>query len=372
MLDLHLSYRDTPRLLQLLAQWDAQVSAEPPLVRRRWTNVTLWPAARSATVAGSTGIEGNPLTAAEVDQVLGGTQVDARPADIQEVVNYNSALDLANRVVLRPDFEWSQELLHRLNGAVMDGLEDDEHGEYRQQPVTVGGIYTPPAYERLPTLMAQLVDWLRSEEDCHPLIRAGLTHLNVVSIHPWLNGNGRTARVAGSLMMMRCGVGAPELLNVESVIRADTERYAHVLQTTHGHTYDPENHSATEWLEYFAEICVGRLAFQNRLTEALQSDIGLLTMEVEGPQTPERLMVLLVARLAPIRTTSLAATLALSPARLRAMVAAMVREGWLVAEGDRRGRRYGPGPRLLALPMLTPELMDRFRSGESAPDEAGQ
>jgi Fic family protein len=362
MLELHLAYQQTPHLRDLLAQWDAQVAAEGPIVQHRWTNIALWPSARSATVAGSTGIEGNPLTASQVDEVLAGGSVDARPVDIREVLNYNRALDLANRAALRPDFEWSLELLHRLNAVVMEGLEDDERGEYRQGPVTVGEIFSPPEHQRLPALMSQLVEWLRGGDDAHPLIRAALTHLNVVSIHPWLNGNGRTARVAGSLMLMRCGVGAPELLNIESEIRANRERYAAVLQATHGPTYHPHDHSATEWLEYFAEICVNRMEVRNRLTAALPSDMGLLLFELEGTPRSEQWPIILVsARLAPVRTSRMAELLGLSPARTRAMLAEMAGTGWLEPLGERRGRRYGPGRRLLALPLRTPELMDRLR-----------
>jgi Fic family protein len=366
MPELHLSYQDTPRLQELLAEWDAHVAAEGPIVQHRWTNIALWPAARSATVAGSTGIEGNPLTAIQVDEVLAGGSVDATSADIRDVMNYNGALDLANRAALRPDFEWSQELLRRLNAAVIQGLEDDERGEYRRQAVIVGGIFAPPAHDRLPALMSQLVDWLRSENSAHPLIRAGLTHLNVVSIHPWLNGNGRTARVAGSLMLMRCGIGSPELLNVESDIRANPHRYMSILQTTHGATYDPEEHSATEWLEYFAEICVNRVEIRNRLTAALPGDLGLLFMELEGtPSSDDWPVILMSARLAPVRTTSMAEMLELSPGRVRAMLRAMAREGWLEPVGERRGRRYRAGRRLLDLPLRVPELMDRLR-GDSA------
>jgi len=371
MPELHLSYRETLRLLGLLAAWDAQSAAEGPIVRHRWTNIGLWPVARSATVAGSTGIEGNSLTAAQVDQVLGGGSVQARSVDIREVLNYNSALDLANAAALRPDFEWSQELLRRLNATVMRGLEDDARGEYRRQAVTVGGVFAPPEYQRLPALMSQLVEWLRDGAG-HPVIRAGLTHLNVVSIHPWLNGNGRTARIAGSLMLMRCGIGAPELLNVESEIRANINRYVGVLQTTHGATYNPEEHSATEWLEYFAEICVNRLEVRNRLTAAVPGDIGLLAMELEGsPCSAEWPIILLSARLAPIRTTSMAGLLGLSPGRVRAVLAAMAAQGWLEPAGERRGRRYGPGRRLMELPLRTPELMDRFRGHETAAPQDG-
>lgn len=371
MSELHIAYQMTPRLTALLARWDSQVGEEGPIVQNRWTDIALWPAARSGTVAGSTGIEGNPLTPAQVDQVLSGGQVDASSADVREVLNYNDALDIANRAAVRPDFEWSQELLRRLNAAVTAGLEDDERGEYRSQPVTVGGVYSPPEQQLLAALMARLVGWLRSPRDEHPLIQAGLTHLNVVSIHPWVNGNGRTARVAGSLMLMRCGVGSPELLNIEARIRADREGYAAVLQETHGATYDPDNHAATAWLEYFAEICVERLAMRNRVAAAVPSDLGLLWMELQDPPRPTQWpVILLSARLAPIRTTRMAEMLELSPARVRAMLGAMAEGGWLEAVGERRGRRYIAGPRLLQLPLRTPELMDRLRGEEARPEAA--
>lgn len=370
MPDLHLAYAQTDRLSELLERWDQHAADEAPLSQQRWTDIALWPAARSATVAGSTAIEGNPLTLAQVDEVLSGVGADTRQPDIREVLNYNDALDLANRAALRPDFEWSQELVRRLNAAVMAGLEDDERGEYRHEPVSVGGIYSPPEARRLPALMGELVAWLREQDDAHPLIRAGLTHLNVVSIHPWLNGNGRTARVAGSLMLMRCGIGSPELLNIESQIRASRERYFAVLQETHGPTYQPDEHSATPWLEYFAGVCVDRLAIRNRVAAAVPADVGLLVMELgaERGAAPDWALVALSASVGLVRTSRVAEALDLSPARARAILAAMVASGWLEARGERRGRVYGPGPRLLRLPLRTPGLMDQLRQGDADAD----
>ena len=131
--------------------------------------------------------------------------------------------------------------------------------------------------------------------------------------------------------------------------------------------YQPEQHSATEWLEYFAEICVSRLEMRNRLTAAVPNDIGLLHMELERtPRSDRWPIILLSARLGPVRTTRMAELLELSPARVRSMFAEMARVGWLEPVGERRGRRYGPGRRLLALPLRTPELMDRLRGDEGA------
>lgn len=372
MQDLHLAYRTTDHLRGLLEAWDRHVGQEDNTVHHRWTDLALWPAARNATVAGSTAIEGNPLTPAQVDEVLSGGRVDASRSDIREVLNYNAALDLANRAALRPDFEWSAELIRRLNGTIMQGLDDDEGGEYRRQPVRVGGIYHPPESGELPRLMSELVDWLRDPSEAHPLILAGLTHLNVIAIHPWLNGNGRAARVAGSLMLMRRGIGSPELLNVEGEIRARRDEYFSVLQESHGPTYAPGEHAATPWLEYFAGICVSRLEGRNRLTAALPGDLGLIFMEFGAQRyAAEVPAILLSARLSPVRTTWIADTLSLSPGRARALLGDLARHGWLVPIGERRGRRYGPSQRLLDLPLRTPELMDGLREPGSVPDQAG-
>lgn len=361
---LHLAYRLTPALKQLFAAWDAGVVAEGPVVQHRWTDIALWPAARSATVAGSTGIEGNPLDAGEVDDVLAG-HPRGRPADIREVLNYDAALDLANRAALRDDFEWSQELLRRLNAAVLDGLEDDARGEYRSDPVTVGGVYQPPAARLLPSLMRELVAWLRSDDGTdHTLLRAGLTHLNVVAIHPWLDGNGRTARVAGSLALMRRGVAAPELVNIESWICARPQAYARVLQETHGPTYQPEEHAATAWLEYFSAICVERLELRNRLLAAAQVDIGALVLHLHDRSEPATWApIALAAAIGTIRTASLAPRLGLSTSRTRAVLAAMAAGGWIEPLGERRGRTYRAGPRLAALNLRAPGLMERLRAG---------
>jgi Fic family protein len=136
-----------------------------------------------------------------------------------------SATSSTKRFTAAASFEGdSHSTIRRINATIVDGLDEDERGEYRRGPVIVGGMYEPPDHRWVPGLMRQLVDWLNEASE-HVLIRAGLAHLNVVSIHPWLNGNGRTSRVVGSLSLMRGGIAAPELVNIEAVIRADPDAY---------------------------------------------------------------------------------------------------------------------------------------------------
>ena len=369
MTDLHLSYQATETLSSLLRAWDERIAGEGPLALHRWTSLAVWPVARRATVAASTAIEGNRLTSDQVDQVLTGSAVTARAADIRDVQNYNRALDLANRAALRPDFEWTQELLRRLNATILEGLEDDERGEYRREDVVVGGIYQPPDHRLVPSLMASLVEWLRASEGEHILVQAGLAHLNLVAIHPWLNGNGRASRVVGSLVLMRHGIAAPELVNIESVIRSDPDAYVDALRTSHGPTYRPGEHSATPWLEYFARIAVDRLELRSRLQGAIEADFGLLTMELHAAGLPlDWVPFLLAARLGSLRTADVASRLNLSSARARAMVSGAAAAGWLTPAGERRGRRYQASERLASLSLRTPDMMRRLRQGAPVDD----
>ena len=212
--------------------------------------------------------------------------------------------------------------------------------------------------------MEELESWLRGLDDGHTLIEAGLTHLNVVSIHPWLNGNGRTARVAGSLMLMRHGVAAPELVNVESWIRVRPDEYIDVLQETHGSDYRPDRHAATPFLEYFARVSVDRLELRGRIDAAVRLDVGLLALELSRARFPmEATPILLAASLGPIRTAELARRLGLSAPRVRAILAQLVHDRWLATEGERRGRRYVRGRRLGRLDLRLPAVMDRLRRG---------
>lgn len=96
-------------------------------------------------------------------------------------------------------------------------------GQWRKGPVYVTdardpGIaaYTAPDAEDVPVLMAELVDWLNAGDATHPLVRAAMAHLHLVSIHPWADGNGRMSRSLQTLLIAREGQLAPEFSSIEA------------------------------------------------------------------------------------------------------------------------------------------------------------
>lgn len=371
MADLHTHYALDPVARERLVAWEA-AAREVATQIRAWSLAAVWDVARSATVAASTAIEGNTLTEPEVQDALGGGPIRESTADVREILNYNEAMNIAARAAERPGFQWSEDIIQQINAQVVRGLATDTGGRYRTGDVRAG-IFQAPNAGTVPPLMGELVRWLQTSAD-PPLIRSALVHLNLIAIHPFDDGNGRTARILSSLDLMRDGVLAPELLTVETYIRANRDEYVDALRTTLGTGYDPEQHSATPWIEYYTRISLERLGEHNRLMAAMPNDIGLLVNGLSSTGDPiDWTPILLSARYRPVRTSAIARRLELSPVTVRAEIAAIVRAGWLVTRGNTRARRYEPSERLLALPLRTPEIVLRLRSGQQLRiwDDAG-
>lgn len=100
--------------------------------------------------------------------------------------------------------------------------------------------------------MAELLEWLNAGDLSTPLyVRAAMAHLNLVSIHPWRDGNGRMSRCLHTLLLARDGVLAPEFSSIEEWIgtsTANTGRYYNALQTTRA-TWDPDA-DAHDWVRF--------------------------------------------------------------------------------------------------------------------------
>lgn len=358
---LHLDYALTDELRAELNRWDALVSesANRPLPHR-W-DLAIQPSLRSATVAGSTGIEGNPLSAREVADVLAGGNVADRDSQ-REVLNYNEAMDVATTLAGRPDFSPEESLIQLLNAIVTRGTDVDTHGLYRTGPVSVGGAYTGPNHVAVPGLMAALVQWWRSSED-HPLIRSAIVHVNVAAIHPWDDGNGRTARILSSLVIMHTPLRNPEAISLESYFRVNRDDYFHRLAACLGQTYQPDRHSVTEWLEYYVRVSVLRLVEAGRLFEDVRRDMGTILSALEEAGDPAVWApILFAATLYPLETAAIARIQGRSEPTVRRMLGEMVARRWLRREGITRGTRYHASDRL-SLSLRTPALLGAMSAG---------
>jgi Fic family protein len=363
---LHLTYMNDPAIQDRLDRWDNDVRRDAEPGPGNWRMLAVWPAARDAAVSGSTGIEGNPLSPGAVEEVLAGASVEANADHIREVENYNRALNLARDAAARQGFTWSHEVIHLINATIMEGLPRDTHGDYRAAGEEVFvGIFTGPSSLVVHSLMNGLVEWMGRTDRTPYLVRSALLHLNLIAVHPFNDGNGRTARILAAMELARGGIRSPELISIEAYLRRNRDEYIDALRTTLGSTYDPDNHPVTEWLDYYTRISLDRLEARNRILDAMPTDIGILVSALADAGEPlEWATTLLAARVSRLRTAALAEYTGRSLPAARAELARLTRAGWLEPRGVTRGRWYAPAPRLDSVLLRVPQLMTLLAGGD--------
>ena len=158
----------------------------------------------------SNAIEGNTLTLMETKVVLEGITVGGKLLrEHFEAINHRDAILYVEEVVQRaePLTEWQIRNLHRL---VLKTIDDDNAGRYRTLNVTIAGArHVPPDMLQVPEQMAALLHWYETQAvHLHPVERAARLHVDFVKIHPFVDGNGRTARLLLNLELLKAGFPA--------------------------------------------------------------------------------------------------------------------------------------------------------------------
>lgn len=154
----------------------------------------------------SNGIEGNTLTLRETQVVLEGITVGGKSIkEHLEVINHEEAIIYLDELVKEkePITEWNIKSIHKL---VLKDIDNDNAGRYRRENVTIkGATHIPPDYIKIPELMEKLILNYKSWNQYHPIIQATLLHGELVKIHPFIDGNGRTSRLLMNLVLMKKG-----------------------------------------------------------------------------------------------------------------------------------------------------------------------
>jgi len=205
------------------------------------------------TVHSSTAIEGNTLTEKQVEEVLKGKKVMAEGEDIQEVINYNAALEYVQKLVMNNEVIINEKLIREINAIILKNIRDDIAGKYRKVQVIVGD-YIPPEPFKVPSLVQELVDWIQNPQpsELSPILCTGIVHYQLVAIHPFEDGNGRTTRVVTTLMLADHGYDMTNYFALESYYNRDRRAYYRALNTADQFRTNglPD---LTQWLEYYVE-----------------------------------------------------------------------------------------------------------------------
>ncbi len=249
----------------------------------------------------STEIEGNQLNMGQVEALYAKKKIDAPDRDIYEVKNYLKALKFIEKTVAEKK-PISEKVILKIHKSVTDKTLAPEHsGQYRPGPIYVvrrrlgmpqETLYTGPEAKRVPQLMIEFVAWIKESKakEISPVIVAAIAHMELAAIHPFNDGNGRTARALATLILYERGYDFRRLFALEDYYNTDRQSYYKAINV--GKTYDERKTDLTSWLEYFVK------GFKKEIDEVKNKILPLSARNVDGKiksqiyLTPEQLKII--------------------------------------------------------------------------------
>jgi len=221
--------------------------------------------AREVSAFTSTSIEGNPLPLADVKRILKNRPEHVRSSE-REVLNYNKALVELNDIIKTGRANFNLPLILKIQKTVTEGLiEKYRSGRLREEAVFVNNpatrqtVYWPPDQADVPALMKELLGYLENSKAADSLILAGIFHKQFVIIHPFMDGNGRTARLATKILLAKMGLDTFNLFSFENYYNQNVTKYFNEVGMI-GNYYDLKDKADfTSWLEYFTDGIIDEL-----------------------------------------------------------------------------------------------------------------
>lgn len=259
-------YTITDRLLANIKRINVLVNE---LNNRRFPHVVLLElekTAREVSSYASTSIEGNPLPLTEVKKILKSKPEHARDSE-KEVLNYNQALQNLHKMLDEGEIMFSLQLILSIQKQVIGTLLPNfESGHLREKPVVVNDprsghvVYLPPDVADVKLLLEELIAFVQSNKQIiDPLILAGIVHKQIVIIHPFVDGNGRTTRLITKVLLAAMGLNTFNLFSFENYYNKNVTKYFQTVGE-YGNYYDlVEKIDFTTWLEYFTEGIIDEL-----------------------------------------------------------------------------------------------------------------
>jgi len=300
----------------------------------------------------STQIEGNRLTLEEaIGLIERDEHLPARQRDEREVLGYYRGIEELEKLVLAnaPITERRIQTLHALimgSGRGKGGATPYRDGQNVIREGRGGAIvYMPPEAKDVPGLMADLAAWLeQSESEGLPCpLRAALAHYQFATIHPYYDGNGRTARLLTTFVLYLGGYDLKGFYSLEEYYARDLQGYYRAIAVGPSHNYYVGRADAdvTSWVEYF---CAGMAESFESVQRRAKDEAGKKDRsQVLRRLNPRQRKALDLFQLdVAITAAHVAALFGLQPRTARELCAQWVTDGFLVVlDPSKKARKYG-------------------------------
>jgi len=207
----------------------------------------------------SNALEGSTLTLTETKVLLedGITAGGKTIRECNEAIGHGRAYDYMLSVARSQPFTFSEDMILQLHKLFYSGIDEAQAGRYRDRQVFISGTeYLPPTAGEVPAQMAALVAELNGKREAlHPVTLAAFAHRRLVDIHPFTDGNGRTARLLMNLVLVHSGY---PVVSIPPILRLD---YIRALQAAHRE----DNPSDEAFVALIAECVLEALRDYKRL-----------------------------------------------------------------------------------------------------------
>lgn len=292
----------------------------------------------------STSIEGNPLSPQDVTNVILGDQVPVTKSE-KEVKNYFNILTILSNLA-RERTPITVDLTEKLHKKLMDGIEEKQDlGIIRNGPVFVGHKtkeeivvkHNPPYHtsEEIKKALNELYSWLNTEQELHPLLKAGILHHQFAYIHPFFDGNGRLARILTTYYLIMQHYEVSKYFILDDYYDVDRHLYSDCLHSA-------DSGDKTSWLEYFLEGIASSLqAALSRIDDLKRDTLDKLEGEKRVLVTPreEEVLQIIIEKKA-IKSSDIEKAFAVSRQQAHSLLSSLVTKGLLEKFGKTKTSYY--------------------------------
>ena len=339
------------------------VAAEP----RRWTG---WLArmTRARALAASNSVEGINVSQDDAIAAIDGEDPANTDRDTwRAVIGYREAMNYISQRRQSPSFRITEDVLLAVHFMICQSHLAAHPGQYRPGWVGVRNTQTGDLVhegvdrDRLEPRIQELLDYVNEGDAESLFLRAAMTHLNLAMLHPFTDGNGRTARCIHTAVLATDGIVALEFSSIEEYVGYNQQEYYDVLSEVGGGGWNPTR-NAKPWVRFCLVGHYRQAQTILRRTREIERIYGELLNLVRSNGFPERTaMALLQAAFGRVRNSSYRVSADVSNNLASRDLKMLVDAGFLIADGEKRGRFYVAGP-------IVEEIRRRFRLPKGVDD----